>query len=251
MIEEKIFDFLETAYLKYNSQDFIDNDPIQIPHSFSKKQDIELAGFFAASLAWGQRKTIISKSLDLLNRMDNKPYEFITKSTESDVKQLLGFKHRTFNELDLLLFVDFFKKIYTQNNSLEDFLFQNTTDVETALTMFKNEFVAHENYLSRTGKHLSSPKQGSACKRLNMYFRWMVRTEGVDLGIWKKTTPANLICPLDVHVIRVANKLNLINTDKGDWKTAMSLTQRLISFDPIDPIKYDIALFGLGSSGEL
>lgn len=246
MITQKLIDFLNQKYELYNQPNFIEEDPLQIPHRFSKKQDIEIAGLFAASLAWGQRKTIINKCNDLLNRMDNDPYNFIKNSTENDLKTFLGFKHRTFNEIDILYFIDFLKRVYNQNESLEDVIFGKSHNVHDGLIELNRFFKDSPNYSQRTGKHLSSPIKGSACKRLNMYFRWMVRTEGVDLGIWKKTSSSELICPMDIHVIRVASKLNLITREKSDWKAATELTNNLKLIDPKDPVKYDFSLFGLG-----
>lgn len=244
----ELHDFLEEKYIQYNQTSFIEDDPVRIPNEFTKKQDIEISGFFAASLAWGQRKTIINKSYELLDRLDNSPYDFILNATDSDLKSLLGFKHRTFNDTDLLYFVEFLKKIYSSFNSLEDFLFTDSKSVEKALIKLKMSFEDSENYPARSGKHMASPLKKSACKRLNMYFRWMTRTEGVDFGIWKKTSPSELHIPLDVHVQRVALKLGLLNTDKANWKACVELTEKLRKFDPQDPVKYDFALFGLGVS---
>ena len=246
MITNRLVDLLNLKYEQYNKPNFIEEDPIQIPHRFHKKQDVEIAGLFAATLAWGQRKTIINKCTTLLDRMDNQPFDFVKNSTNSDLKSLLGFKHRTFNEIDVLYFVDFLKRVYQNHDSLEDVVFGKTQKTYDGLIDLNTYFKNSDNYPSRTGKHLSSPIKGSACKRLNMYFRWMVRTEGVDLGIWKHTTPSELICPMDVHVIRVASKLNLLSREKSDWKAAIELTENLKQIDPNDPVKYDFSLFGLG-----
>ena len=248
MTDQELFNFLEEKYSFYNQTNFIEDDPILIPHSFKKKQDIEISGFFAASLAWGQRKTIINKSKDLMTIMDHQPHDFVLNASDQELKGLLGFKHRTFNEIDLLYFVEFLKSIYTQVDSLEDFLFSSSPDIGQGLIKLKTQFESLESYPKRSGKHLASPSKGSACKRLNMYFRWMTRTEGVDFGIWKKTSPKQLHIPLDVHVQRVANKLGLIKSTKSNWKTCVELTQKLSSFDSEDPVKYDFALFGLGVS---
>ena len=246
MTKNEISDLLEEKYLQYNNSTFLEEDPLQIPHLFKNKQDIEISGLFAAILAWGQRKTILKKCHDLMSRMDNSPYEFVTQSTSNDLKNLLGFKHRTFNDTDLLYFIDFLKRVYSSYNSLEDLLSNPFKDVYSSLITLKSFFENSENYLSRTGKHLASPAKGSACKRLNMYLRWMVRTEGVDLGIWTTLKPADLYCPLDVHVIRVAKKLSLLKRKQSDWKACNELTENLRILDPKDPVKYDFALFGLG-----
>jgi uncharacterized protein (TIGR02757 family) len=273
-------EFLEVKVAKYNRPDFIANDPICIPHQYSKKQDIEIAAFFAAILAWGQRKTIINKCKELFQRMDNEPFNFILNHTPDDLKRLLGFKHRTFNDTDLLYFVAFFQQHYRQNESLESAflapgdvyrseyltdigtnahsysssacmlseLGEQTPRIELALNFFRAYFFSLEDYPHRTIKHISSPLQKSTCKRLNMFLRWMVRkdNQGVDFGIWNTLRPSDLICPCDVHVDRVARLLGLIERKQTDWRTAVELTSRLSEFDPLDPVKYDFALFGLG-----
>ena len=246
--------FLDEKVDRYNRQTFIENDPISIPHSFAKKQDIEIMGFFAAVLAWGQRPTIINKCRELAQRMDGEPHLFITQSSENDLKQLLGFKHRTFNDTDLLYFVDFLKRHYTQFNSLEvAFVGNSVNDVESALLHFRKTFFDSPEAPSRTRKHISSPAQKSACKRLNMFLRWMVRHDdcGVDFGIWKRLQPKDLICPLDLHVDRAARHFGMISRKQTDWQTALELTETLKSFDTNDPVKYDFALFGISVEKEL
>jgi len=279
-------DFLDLKVDQYNRPNFIQNDPICIPHRFTKKQDVEIAAFFAAILAWGQRKTIINKCSELFDRMDNQPYDFMLNHGDDDLKRLLGFKHRTFNDTDLLYFVSFFNHHYQQSDSLETaFLFpdpmfterpashvegsegkgigkvneagkkQNTIAEarsipvgEEALNYFRSYFFSLPDFPRRTIKHISSPLQKSTCKRLNMFLRWMVRSDdrGVDFGLWHKLRPADLICPCDVHVDRVARRLSLISRKQTDWRTAVELTEELRRFDPLDPVKYDFALFGLG-----
>lgn len=244
----RIKDFLEKKVVEYNVKGFIDNDPISIPHSFSRQQDIEIMGFFAAIFAWGQRKTIINKSKELITRMDGDPYSFVTQHQESDLKGLLGFKHRTFNDTDLLYTIEFMRQHYCAHNSLEDaFTRDGYTDIEMMLNSFQQYFFSLPDAPRRTRKHIPSPKQKSACKRLNMYLRWMVRKDnsGVDLGIWKQIDMKNLICPLDVHVERTAKMLGLISRDKADWVAAIELTNNLRILDPKDPVKYDFALFGI------
>ena len=243
---------LDDRYLKFNNPAFIPNDPVCIPHQFSLKQDIEISGFFAAILAWGQRKTIINKCLELLQRFDNQPYNFIKNHSENDLKSLLGFKHRTFNDTDLLYLVYFLQRHYQQHESLETaFTGENLTKIPTQrdrLTHFYNYVFSLPEAPYRSRKHISSPAKNSACKRINMYLRWMVRKDdkGVDFGIWEIMKPTDLICPCDVHVDRVARKLNLITRKQTDWQTAEELTAALRLFDPEDPVKYDFALFGLG-----
>ena len=250
-------DFLDKKVLEFNQTDFIPHDPISIPHRFQKKEDIEIMGFFASILAWGQRKTIINKCLELAEIMDQAPHDFILNHQDSDLKRLLGFKHRTFNDTDLLYFVAFFQQHYLRFNSLEDAFLQldegQEFSIENALNNFKSYFFSLPDFPWRTRKHISSPLQKSSCKRLNMFLRWMVRKDdkGVDFGIWNRISPKDLICPCDVHVERVARKFGLIQSDKVNWKSALELTENLRYFDPEDPVKYDFALFGLGVAGEL
>lgn len=248
----QIKDFLDEKVIQYNQPGFITLDPISIPHRFSKKQDIEISGFFAAILAWGQRKTIINKCLELFSLMDNAPYDFLLHHQEEDLKSLLNFKHRTFNEVDTLYFIHFLSWYYRQFDSLEDaFLIGQTgmrDSMESILTRFHEYFFSLPDAPSRTKKHIATPARKAACKRINMYLRWMVRDDakGVDFGLWKKIHPSQLICPCDLHVDRVARKLGLITRKQTDWQTALELTDRLREFDPEDPVKYDFALFGLG-----
>ena len=249
---------LDFKVAQYNQPGFITNDPISIPHLFTKKQDIEIMGFWAATLAWGQRVTIINKCKELIQLMDGAPYDFIINHKEPDLKKLLHFKHRTFNDIDTLYFISFFRYHYEKNESLESAFAPHLANqktppsggwgAEVALNHFRSYFFSLPDFPHRTKKHVSSPSQKSTCKRLNMFLRWMVRKDncGVDFGIWNSIKPADLIMPCDLHVDRVARKLNLITRKQTDWQTAIELTERLREFDPIDPVKYDFALFGLG-----
>ena len=245
-------EFLDEMVETYNQPNFIPFDPICIPHQFSKKQDIEIAGFFAAILAWGQRKTIINKCTELMTMMDNAPYDFVVNHQEQDLKPFLHFKHRTFNDIDVLYFIDFFSRFYSDHSSLEDAFCLGLNDSENImsvlLTNFHNNFFESPHSPQRTRKHIATPHKNSACKRINMFLRWMVRNDdkGVDFGLWKKIKPYQLVCPCDVHVDRVARRLGLITRKQTDWLTAMELTTKLRMLDPEDPIKYDFALFGLG-----
>ncbi|WP_223818128.1 TIGR02757 family protein [Mucilaginibacter rubeus] len=255
IMTENLKAFLDAKVAQYNRPEFIENDPVTIPHMFSQKQDIEIMGFWAATLAWGQRVTIIKKCKELIALMDGAPYDFIINHEEPDLKRLLKFKHRTFNDVDTLYFIAFFRQHYERFGSLEDAFLppgpqkrEHGLAVEHALNSFRSYFFSLPDFPHRTKKHVSSPSQKSTCKRLNMFLRWMVRKDdnGVDFGIWSRIKPADLICPLDLHVDRVSRKLNLINRKQTDWQTAVELTQRLREFDPNDPVKYDFALFGLG-----
>lgn len=234
----------------YNRPDFITLDPISIPHQYTKQQDIEITGLWAAILAWGQRPTIINKCRELFAFMDNAPHDFILHHQEQDLKRFLSFKHRTFNATDTLYFIAWFRAYYQQHDSLEDaFLVSPYHDtVEEGLIRFHNSFFDLPEAPSRTHKHIATPARNSACKRMNMFLRWMVRKDdcGVDFGIWSKIKAKQLICPCDLHVDRVARKLGLITRKQTDWKTALELTEQLRRLDPQDPVKYDFALFGLG-----
>jgi uncharacterized protein (TIGR02757 family) len=246
-----IIAFLNEKVEAYNQPSFIAADPVCIPHLFRKRQDIEIAGFFAAIFAWGNRTTIIQKSRELMERMDMAPYDFVMHHQPSDLRRLEGFRHRTFNVDDLFYFIHFFHTHYSRHKSLEDafakWMQPGDVSIENALIGFRRYFFTEE-HLKRTEKHISSPEFKSSCKRLNMYLRWMVRQDnnGVDFGIWKKIRPAQLICPLDVHVARVAKRFNLLQRKPTDWQAALELTDYLRKLDPTDPVKYDFALFGLG-----
>lgn len=270
-MNDNLRSFLDAKVAQYNRPEFIANDPVSIPHMFGKKQDIEIMGFWAATLAWGQRVTIINKCKELITLMDGAPYDFIINHQDPDLKKLLHFKHRTFNDIDTLYFISFFRWHYENFESLAEafvpsnkFVILNDSEgsirdnglrkaqtdisVEAALNHFRSYFFSLPDFPHRTKKHVSSPSQKSTCKRLNMFLRWMVRKDenGVDFGIWNKLKPAELICPCDLHVDRVARKLKLITRKQTDWQTAVELTQNLRELDPTDPVKYDFALFGLG-----
>ena len=257
MVKKDVKSFLDRKVIEYNNPAFIKDDPVCIPHLFTKKQDIEIAGFFAAIFAWGIRKTIINKCISLMVLMDNAPHDFCLYHQDSDLKKLLGFCHRTFNDTDLLYFISFFKFHYTNNTSLESAFFNQETitsadssegTIQAALNYFYDYFFSLEDVPHRTLKHIAAPKKNSACKRLNMYLRWMVRQDshGVDFGIWKSISPSHLICPIDVHVARVAGRFGLLQRQKVDWLAAEELTKALRVFDKRDPVKYDFALFSLG-----
>lgn len=245
-------EFLIKKAAEYNQPDFIKDDPISVPHLFTKQQDIEIAGFFASIFAWGNRTTIINKTRELMELMDMAPHQFILESNPQKLKQLSSFKHRTFNTTDLLYFIEFMHMHYHTHRSLEDAFLKgmkkNDITVENALRGFYDYFFSLEDVPNRTRKHIATPARGSTCKRLNMYLRWMVRKDnkGVDFGIWKKISPSQLICPMDLHVARVAQRFDLLQRTKTDWLAALELTQWLRTLDPEDPARFDFALFGLG-----
>jgi len=252
MKKQDLKKLLDAKVKEFNQPDFIKDDPLSIPHKFTKRQDQEIMGFWASMLAWGRRKTIINKSNELIDLMDGAPHQFITQHEPQDLKPFENFKHRTFNATDTLYFIEFFKDFYKNNDSLE-YAFSQFIDKEDAhigkgLEGFHDLFFALEDAPHRTRKHVATPTRKSACKRLCMFLRWMVRSDdkGVDLGIWKTIKPSQLLCPLDVHVDRVARRLGLITRKQTDWQTTLQLGEALRKFDPDDPVKYDFALFGIG-----
>lgn len=245
----EVKDFLDEKVGQYNHSKFIDSDPIQIPHLFSKKEDIEIAGFLVSTIAWGNRKSIIANGKKLMNIMDQAPFDFIMNFREKDEKVLTNFVHRTFNSKDLSYFVQALRHIYTKHHGLEAVFAKHATSnsLQPAIHAFKKIFFELPHPV-RTEKHLGDPFKNSAAKRANMFLRWMVRNDqaGVDFGIWKKLNPSQLSCPLDVHSGNVARKLNLLNRKTNDAKAVFELDTSLRRFDASDPAKYDFALFGLG-----
>lgn len=250
MNQSELKAFLEEKHDTYNSPSFIESDPISIPHQFTLKEDIEISAFLSATIAWGQRVTIINNAKRLMLLMDNSPYDFILNHQDSDLKKLEGFVHRTFNVTDLLYFIHSLQNIYQNRNGLEGLLTarKGEHNLKEALFRFRMLFFEKE-YLPRTQKHVSNPMSGSACKRLNMFLRWMVRQDqkGVDFGIWSSISPSLLSCPLDVHTGNIARKLGLLTRKQNDWRAVEELDIRLREFDAEDPVKYDFALFGLGA----
>ena len=252
MKRQELKDFFDRKADEYNQPFFVKSDPISIPHLFTKKQDIEISAFFAAVFAWGNRTTIINKSRELMERMDMAPHDFCLHHSEKDLKRLLGFKHRTFNDTDLLYFIEFFQFHYRSANSLESAfsksMNKNDSTIERALIGFREYFLSLDDVPQRTRKHISSPLKNSTCKRLNMFLRWMVRSDrrGVDFGVWREISPAQLICPIDLHVARVAKRFKILERKPVDWLAAVELTRYLRTLDEKDPVKYDFALFGLG-----
>ncbi|MEM6724174.1 MAG: TIGR02757 family protein [Bacteroidota bacterium] len=249
---ESLKALLDERVKLYNQPDFIKDDPIAIPHRFSKLQDIEIMGFWTAMLAWGQRVTIINKANELIDLMGGEPYAFMLHHQAKDRKAFLEFKHRTFKATDTLYFLEFLQWYYQRHESLETaFLLKqapNADNLETGLVGFHELFFSLPDAPQRTRKHLATPIRKSTCKRLNMFLRWMVRQDdkGVDFGLWKQIRPDQLLMPLDVHVDRIGRQLGLITRKQRDWQTVLELTESLKAFDPTDPVKYDYALFGMG-----
>lgn len=241
-------EFLDEKYFHYNSKDFIEHDPVSIPHLFTKKEDREIAGFLASTLAWGNRKSIITNATKLMTWMDYAPHEFILNHTRKDRQVFEKFVHRTFNGSDCVFFVESLQNIYIKHNGLEAaFTKPNSSSLAGNIAQFRNLFLEAE-HLKRAEKHISNPLQKSSSKRLCMYLRWMVRKDkkGVDFGIWKNISPSQLCLPLDVHTGNVSRGLGLLIRKQNDWQAVEEITSVLRSMDPKDPVKYDFALFGLG-----
>lgn len=249
MNQTELKEFLDEKVILYNNKNFIETDPVQIPHLYSNKEDIEIAGFLAATIAWGNRKMIINNAHKLMELMGNSPYDFVMHHKEKDLENLENFVHRTFNGTDAVTFVKALKHIYTNHNGLEAIFSKHIehNSTQKSISEFKKAFFEIPHPI-RSQKHISDPLNGSAAKRINMYLRWMVRNDNnsVDLGIWKNIPTSALSCPLDVHSGNVARKLGLLSRKQNDAKALLELDTNLRQLDPIDPVKYDFALFGLG-----
>jgi uncharacterized protein (TIGR02757 family) len=248
-----IKDFLDEKFTFYNSEKFIESDPVSIPHQYSKKEDIEIAAFLAATISWGQRKTILRNASLLMSLMDHDPHRFILDFNNSDLRVFKKFIHRTFQPGDCIFFLQSLQNIYRNHGGLETIFKvsgpQKVFETRHAIVSSRKLFF-ELSHLKRNEKHFSDPSRGSAAKRINMFLRWMVRKDkaGVDFGIWNEIDARHLICPLDVHSGRVARSLGLLKRKQNDWQSAVELTNKLKEFDPKDPVKYDFALFGLGVS---
>ncbi|HRD51216.1 MAG TPA: TIGR02757 family protein [Flavobacteriales bacterium] len=240
---------LDEAYERLARPAFITDDPIQVPRAFSTREDAEVIGFLTATLAWGQRKTIINNAWKLARLMDDRPFDFVMDADATDLKHVSGFVHRTFNGTDLTHFIIGLRHLYAKHGGIEAAFLENNAigDMGSAIARFKQRFF-EPKHLPRTRKHVADPSKGSNAKRINMYLRWMARPNdrGVDLGLWKRIAAAELMVPLDVHTGRVARELGLLTRKQDDWKAVEELTAALRAFDATDPVKYDIALFGLG-----
>ena len=249
MTHVELKEFLDAKVIQYNNPTFIESDPIQIPHQFSLKEDIEISAFLTATISWGNRKMIIKNGQKMMRLLGDSPYDFILNHKEHHLEKFDGFVHRTFNEIDLKQFIQSLKFIYLKYNGLESIFskYAEKDSLQVAIHKFKTIFFEIE-HPSRTKKHVSDPLKGSAAKRINMFLRWMVRNDdtGVDFGIWKTLSPAALSCPLDVHSGTIARKLGLLNRKQNDAKALAELDTNLRRLDPTDPVKYDFALFGLG-----
>lgn len=249
MKQTELKEFLDEKADFYNNPSFIESDPIQIPHQFSKKEDIEIAAFLTATISWGNRKMIIQNASKMMELLEFSPHDFILNHHENDLKSFDKFVHRTFNSVDFQQFIKSLQHIYLNHDGLENtLLISDKSDTyQRTIHQFKKLFFEIPHSI-RTQKHISDPMKNSAAKRINMFLRWMVRNDtcGVDFGIWKKHNPANLSCPLDVHSGNVARKLGILKREQNDWKALSELDKKLRKFDKNDPVKYDFALFGLG-----
>ncbi|MGW9686156.1 TIGR02757 family protein [Flagellimonas sp. 2504JD1-5] len=249
MTQSELKEFLDAKVVQYNHPRFLEDDPIQVPHRFSRKEDIEISGFLTATIAWGNRKSIIKNSNHLMELLDNSPYDFVLNHSENDLEKLTNFVHRTFNGIDLQYFVQALKNVYKNHDGLESVFarHQDKDSLQNSISKFKTTFFELQHQ-PRTQKHVSDPLKGSAAKRINMFLRWMVRdnSTGVDFGIWKSLKPSQLSCPLDVHSGNVARKLKLLKRKQNDARALAELDKNLRKLDPTDPVKYDFALFGLG-----
>ncbi len=249
MTQSELKEFLDNKVIQYNNPKFIESDPIQIPHQFTKKEDIEISGFLTATIAWGNRKMIINNAHKMMELLDNSPYDFINNHKPNELKSLENFVHRTFNGNDLIYFIKALQHIYKNHGGLETVFLSNLENNSTQKSIHQLKKVFFElDHLSRTQKHISDPLKGSAAKRINMFLRWMAREDnaGVDFGIWNSIPPSSLSCPLDVHSGNVARKLGLLSRKQNDAKALTELDRKLRELDSNDPVKYDFALFGLG-----
>ncbi|MDD5571131.1 MAG: TIGR02757 family protein [Bacteroidales bacterium] len=248
--KNEIYKLLEKNYNKYNSPSFIESDPVSIPHKFSKKEDIEIAGFIAATIAWGQRKSIIKNANRIVELMHDSPYDFLMNAKQKDFEKFNCCVHRTFNGADCIYFLKSLQNVYLNHGGIENCFneaLKKENDLRFAISYFRKIFFELQ-HSKRTEKHFSNPDKKSTTKKINMFLRWMVRNDarGVDFGIWKKIKPSQLYIPLDVHVANTSRKLDLLKRKQNDWQAVVELTNKLKEFDADDPVKYDFALFGLG-----
>lgn len=246
----QILSLLNNKVLEYNRPNFIDSDPISIPHKFIEQKDIEISAYLTSIISWGRRPAILKGANRLMDLMGYEPYNFIMNAGQTELKQLEGFVYRTFNSDDLLFVVEAMKNLYSNYSNMEELAnkcFTENNDIKDVIIGIRNELLKTE-HLKRSEKHLANPETGSAAKRTNMFLRWMIRqdTNGVDFGIWNKIPSSALMIPLDVHSGNIARQLGILTRKQNDWKAVEELTTKLREFDPHDPVKYDFALFGIG-----
>lgn len=253
--DQELLDLLEDAHDRYNRADFIKDDPIQVPHLFSKKEDIEIAAYLSATIAWGRRASIIKNALSLMDRMDQAPHQFVMEAQEDDLARLEGFVHRTFNEIDARSLILGLRDIYLKEGFEAVFAHGMKSELSSfnGITTFHKRMTSQPVFEKRSQKHIANPARGSSAKRINMFLRWMVRDDkrGVDFGIWKSIKPAQLMCPLDVHTGNVGRALGILARKQNDWKSVIELTDSLRRYCPEDPVRFDFSLFGLGAYNQL
>lgn len=246
MDHKQVKQLLDDLYFSDNQVPFIADDPIQIPHKYKQLQDIEIVAFWTAMLAWGQRKTIVNKSLELFEMMGDSPYDFIVNLNDEKRRAFSEFKHRTFNYTDTLYFLEYFNQYYNTQETLEDaFLVNGRFEAKPSLTAFHNQFFDLEFAPQRTRKHIATPAKNSACKRISLFLKWMVRKDekSGDMGVWSRIDKSDLIIPLDVHVMNTVQALKITKESKVNWKLAQEITDYLKVLDTSDPVKYDYSLF--------
>ncbi len=246
-------ELLEELYDRFNTAEFIPEDPISIPHSYSTREDREISGFLSATIAWGNRRAIVKSARRMMEYLDNAPYDFVMNASDYELERVQSYVHRTFNGLDLRDFILALRSVCTRHGgvgALFERRFEETQSMADCFAHFRREFFVTDHQ-QRCEKHLSSIERGAACKRLCMYTRWMVRHDerGVDFGLWRKIPSSALYMPLDLHSGNVARALGLLSRKQNDWRAVVQLTERLREFDALDPVKYDFALFGAGIGG--
>ncbi len=257
MSDSELYELLELCHERYNRPDFISDDPVQIPHQFSLKEDIEISAFLTALIAWGRRDIIIRNAQRLMERLDGSPFAFVMQASEKEMGRLSDFVHRTFNGVDAVALLLALRRAYAQAGGLETIFVEGirpqASDVGEAIVHARTYLTQTDYFPARTHKHLANPASGSSAKRINMFLRWMVRRDrrGVDFGLWANISPSLLLCPLDVHTGTVGRQLGLLSRTQNDWKATLELTAKLRQFSPEDPVKYDFSLFGLGVTGDI
>ena len=254
MSREEMRELLERLHDRYNNESFIEADPISVPHSFTRPVDREIAGFLAATIAWGNRRAIVQSAHRMMRYMDNAPEDFVRNATETDMEYLRTYVHRTFNGVDFQDFVRGLRHIITEWGSVGNYFetrYEEHGDLRPVFSDFRRDFFAAEHD-AHCEKHLSSIDKGAACKRLCMYLRWFVRHDdrGVDFGMWRRIPMSALYMPLDIHTGRMGRNLGLLNRKQSDWKAVEELTASLRELHADDPVRYDYSLFGLGISGD-